>query len=53
MAGWQSWKQATRIDEERAKFVLVSEKNKKELAAVFGQDPLEMEYKEYLKRQRE
>lgn len=53
MAGWQSWKQATRIDEERAKFVLVSEKNKKELAAVFHQDPLEMEYKEYLKRQGE
>ncbi len=35
MAGWQSWKQATRIDEERAKFVLVSEKNKKELARFF------------------
>lgn len=50
MAGWQSWKLACRIDEDQARFACEAEKNKKELAATFHQDPLEMEYQKYLKK---
>ena len=50
MAGWDNWKQVTKIDESRARFVIYAEKENKQIANELHLDQVEFEYKEYLKK---